>query len=82
MRGVPRESKAIEEAFAVGRAVAPTRGLKSFAIEDAVLVFTSPTGPALDLPGCSGKDLGEAKVRQRHVRLVTAQLLQLTGSGE
>lgn len=86
LREVPRESKAIEEAFAAVRSVAPKRGLKNFAVADAVLVFISltffPLAQRSTFMAALGKDLGETRVRRRHIRLVTAQLLQLTGSGE
>ena len=36
---MPRESRAVEEAFAAVRSVAAKRGLKNFAVPDAVLVF-------------------------------------------
>ena len=83
LRDVPRESKAIEEAFAAVRSVASKRGLKKFAVEDAVLVFISltffPLAQRSTFMTALGKDLGEAKARRRHVRLVTAQLLHLIG---
>ena len=86
LQDVPRESRAVEEAFTAVRSVASKRGLKSFAVEDAVLVFISltffPLAQRSTFMAALGKDLGEARARRRHVRLVTAQLLQLTGPGE
>lgn len=80
---VPRESRAVEEAFSAVRAVAPSRGLKSFAVRDAVLVFISltffPLAQRSTFMAALGTDLGEATARRRHVRLVTAQLLHLVG---
>ncbi len=83
LRDVPRESKAIEEAFTAVRSVARKRDLKSFAVQDAVLVFISltffPLAQRSTFMAALGKDLEEAKARRRHVRLVTAQLLHLIG---
>jgi len=83
LQDVPRESKAIEEAFSVVRSVAPKRGLKSFAVQDAVLVFIAltffPLAQRSTFMAALGKDLEEARVRRRHVRLVTDQLLHLVG---
>jgi len=83
LRNVPRESKAIEEAFTAVRSVAAKRGLKSFPVRDAVLVFISltffPLAQRSTFMAALGKDLGETRARRQHVRLVTSQLLHLIG---
>jgi AcrR family transcriptional regulator len=81
LKGVRRESKAIKEAFAAVRAVAGKRGLKSFEVDDAVLVFVSltffPLAQRSTFMASLGRDLSNAKDRRSHVRLVVGQLLHL-----
>ena len=86
LQGVPRESKAIEDAFAAVRAVAGKRGLKTFKVDDAVLVFVSltffPLAQHSTFMASLDRDLSEANTRRRHVRLAVDQLLCLIGSGQ
>jgi AcrR family transcriptional regulator len=81
----PRPSEAIEEAFAAVRRVAHKRGLKSFEVEDAVLLFLSLTVFPLSQDSTpmesTGRDLSDPKARRRHVRFAVDQLLHLIGSG-
>jgi TetR/AcrR family transcriptional regulator len=83
LRGVPRESRAIEEAFEMVLSVADKRGLKAFSVADAVLVFISLTFSPLTqrstFMASLERDLDESKVRRAHVRLTVDQLLHLTG---
>jgi TetR/AcrR family transcriptional regulator len=83
LRGVPRESRAIEEAFEAVLSAAERRGLKAFSVADAVLVFVSLTFSPLTqrstFMASLERDLGEPKVRRAHVRLTVDQLLHLTG---
>jgi TetR/AcrR family transcriptional regulator len=81
-----RESKAIEEAFAAVRAVASKRGLKAFAVGDAVLVFVcltfSPLAQRATFMAALGRNLNDTKERRQHVRLVVDQLLGVVGEGQ
>jgi TetR/AcrR family transcriptional regulator len=83
LRGVPRESRAIEEAFEAVLSVADKRGLKAFSVADAVLVFVSLTFSPLTqrstFMASLERDLDEPKARRAHVRLTVDQLLHLTG---
>lgn len=81
LREAPRDSRAIEDAFQALRAVAPERGLRTFDVSDAVLLFISltfsPLAQRSTFIASLGRDLEDSKVRRRHVRLVTSQLLHL-----
>jgi TetR/AcrR family transcriptional regulator len=83
LRSVPRESKAIEEAFEAVRSVAAERQSRAFSVADAVLVFVSLTFSPLTqrstFMASLGRDLSEPKTRRAHVRLTVDQLLHLTG---
>jgi TetR/AcrR family transcriptional regulator len=83
LRSVPRESKAIEEAFEAVRSIAPHRDLKPFDVQEAVLVFVSltffPLAQRSTFMASLGRKLEDAGTRQRHVELVVAQLLSLVG---
>ncbi len=83
LRSVPRESKAIEQAFEAVRLVAAARQLKPFSVADAVLVFVSLTFSPLTqrstFMASLERDLSEPKTRRAHVRLTVDQLLHLTG---
>jgi TetR/AcrR family transcriptional regulator len=83
LRSVPRESRAIEEAFEAVLSVAGERGSKAFSVADAVLVFVSLTFSPLTqrstFMASLERDLNEPKVRRAHVRLTVDQLLHLTG---
>jgi AcrR family transcriptional regulator len=81
LRDVPRESKAIEEAFEAVRSAAIKRGLRSFDVQEAVLVFVSltffPAAQRSTFLASLGMNLKDASTRQQHVELVVAQLLCL-----
>jgi AcrR family transcriptional regulator len=83
LRGVPRASKAIEEAFETVRSVADDRGLRPFDVKEAVLVFVSltffPMAQRSTFMASLERDLGDATVRQQHVELVVGQLLCVIG---
>jgi len=83
LRSVPRESKAIEEAFEAVQSVATERESKAFSVADAVLVFVSLTFSPLTqratFMASLERDLSEPKTRRAHVRLSVDQLLHLTG---
>jgi len=78
LRGAPRDSHAIEDAFGGLRAVARKRGLRAFRVADAVLLFVSLTFSPLTqrttFMASLGHDLDDPKVRRRHVKLVAEQL--------
>lgn len=81
LRSVPRESKAIEEAFESVRSAASDRGLRTFDVQEAVLVFVSltffPATHQSTFMASIGKDLEDASTRRQHVELVVTQLLCL-----
>lgn len=83
LKEVPRESKAIEEAFGTVRAVAAKRDLKPFTVVDAVLVFVSltfsPLAQRATFMSSLGCDLSDARERRKHVRLVVDQVLHVLG---
>lgn len=84
LRDVPRESKAIAEAFATVRAIADARGLDRFSVDDAVLVFVSltfyPANQRATFMAALGRDLTKPATRKRHVELVVDQVLHLMGA--
>jgi TetR/AcrR family transcriptional regulator len=84
LRSVPRESKALEEAFAAVRSVAAGRGLQPFDVQGAVLVFVSltffPLAQRSTFMASLGRNLEEGATRRQHVELVVTQLLCLVES--
>src|SRR5919197_3874267 len=78
MRATPRASRAIQDAFAAARAAARRRGLRSFSVEDAVLLFVSltfsPLAQTATFMASLGRDLTDRATRRRHERFVVAQL--------
>lgn len=79
LQGVPRASKALEEAFEAVRAIADERGLRPFDVKEAVLVFVSltffPSAQRSTFMASLERDLDDAAARRRHVELVVSQLL-------
>ena len=74
-------STAMRDAFSALRTVAPSRGLRPFEIDDAVLICVSLTFSVLALRSTFlaslGRDLDDRAARHRHVALVVSQLLHL-----
>jgi hypothetical protein len=66
------------------RAIAVERSLRSFDVDDAVLVLVSLTFSPLSqestFMAALGRDLRDAAVRRQHIRLVVGQMLQLVGA--
>ncbi len=83
LAAVPRESKAIEEAFAAVRAISRKRGLNSFAVNEAVLVFVSltffPLAQRSTFMASLGIDPSSEDGCRRLSRLTVDQLLHLIG---
>jgi AcrR family transcriptional regulator len=81
LRLAQREATAMREALAAVRAVARKRSLRSFDVDDAVLVLVSLTFSPLSqqstFMAALGRDLSDATVRRQHIRLVVGQMLQL-----
>lgn len=79
----PRQAQAIEDAFAAVRAVAGKRGLASFDVEDAVLLFVAltfyPLVQSTTMAVSVGRDFSSPRARRRHARFVVEQLLHLIG---
>jgi AcrR family transcriptional regulator len=84
LRRAQREATAIHEALAAVRAIAGERSLRSFDVDDAVLVLVSLTFSPLSQQStfmvALGRDLRDAAVRRQHIRLVLRQMLQLLGA--
>ena len=83
LRKAKREAGAMREALAAVRAVARDRSLRRFDVDDALLVLVSLTFSPLSqqstFMAALDRDLADAAVRRRHVRLVVQQMLQLLG---
>jgi TetR/AcrR family transcriptional regulator len=86
LRRAEREATAMHAALAAVRAVAGERSLCSFDVDDAVLVLVSLTFSPLSqqstFMAALGRDLSDAAVRSRHIRLVVEQMLQLLGAAD
>ena len=84
LRLAQRESTAMREALAAVRGIAGKRSLRSFDVDDAVLVLVSLTFSPLTqqstFMAALGRDLRDAVVRGRHIRLVVGQMLRLLGA--
>jgi AcrR family transcriptional regulator len=86
LRATSRASTAMHDTFTRLRAVARRRGLRSFDVDDAVLVYVSltfaPVAHRSTFTFVKHRDLSDAAVRRRHVKLVVAQMMQLlAGTG-
>jgi TetR/AcrR family transcriptional regulator len=81
LRVAARDSRAMTEAFEALRAVAPSRGVRRFKVDDAVMLFVSLTFSPLTqratFLSALERDLENASVRRRHVAFVVDQLLHL-----
>src|SRR2546423_12158023 len=79
LHATPRESHALTDAFGALRAVAGRRGVGSFKVEDALVLFVSLTFSPLTqrstFMASLGRDLGDPAALRRHVALVVDQLL-------
>ena len=76
-------STAMLDAFGAVRRVAPSRGLRPFAVEDAILVFIALTFAPMSLRNTLmtslGRDLAASAARRRQVDLAVDQLMHLLG---
>jgi AcrR family transcriptional regulator len=79
-----RKSTALSDAFSRVRSVARERGLASFRVEDAVLLFISLTFSPLahrrTFLTSLGRDLTEPLTRRRHVKFAVEQMMRLFGA--
>lgn len=79
-----RNSTALSDAFSRVRSVARERGLASFRVDDAVLLFISLTFSPLAHRNTFlvslGRDLAEPKVRKRHIKFASEQMMHLFGA--
>src|SRR4051794_16813957 len=79
-----REATAMRDALAAVRAVARKRSLRSFDVDDAVLLLVSLTFSPLSqqstFMAALARDLRDAAVRRQHVELVVQQMLHLLGA--
>jgi AcrR family transcriptional regulator len=80
-----RNSTALTDAFSRVKAVARRRGLRSFHVEDAVLLFISltfsPIANRNTFLASLGRDLSDPQVRKRHVKLAVGQLMHFLVAG-
>jgi TetR/AcrR family transcriptional regulator len=81
LSGASRESQAMTRAFTGLRDLAPSRGVRAFAVDDALMLFVSLTFSPLTqratFLAALGRDLRDPAVRVRHVAFVVDQLLHL-----
>ena len=83
LQATPRESHAITEVFEALSGVAGKRGVGSFRVEDAVMLFVSLTFSPLTqrstFMAALGRNLDDPTTLRQHVALVVDQLLHLVG---
>jgi AcrR family transcriptional regulator len=81
LRAARRNSTALTDAFSAVKDVAKKRGLRSFAVEDAVLLWVSLTYAPLASRNtflvALKRDLNVGRTRRRHVRLAADQMMFL-----
>lgn len=86
LRKAHRNSNALERAFTALRAVSRRRGLRAFAVADAVLLWVSltyaPIAHQRTVLVAIGRGLTDAGTRRRHVRLAADQMLFLLAGEE
>lgn len=79
-----RNSTALTDAFSRVRSVARQRGIGSFRVDDAVLLFISLTFAPLahrhTFLVSLGRDLSQPQVRKRHLKLAVDQMMHLLGA--
>jgi AcrR family transcriptional regulator len=85
LRTVSRSSTAIEDAFRAVRRVAPDRGVGSFRVQEAVLLFIALTFAPFSfrrtLMPAVGRDIGSERGRREQARMAADQLIGLIGRG-
>jgi AcrR family transcriptional regulator len=83
LRSARRQTTAMQDAFSDLRAVARRRGLRPFDVDDAVLLFIALTFAPLahqsTLMSAMQRDLRDASVRRKHIKLVVQQMMRLLG---
>jgi AcrR family transcriptional regulator len=76
-----RNSTALTDAFIRVKAVARRRGLRSFRVEDAVLLFVvltfAPLSQQRTLLVALERDLADPQTRKRHVKFAVEQMMHL-----
>jgi AcrR family transcriptional regulator len=81
LRAATRSSDAMQRTFGALRAVADRRGLRAFAVEDAVLLFVTltyaPAAHRTTMLAGVGRELDTAAGRSHHVELVADQMMRL-----
>jgi AcrR family transcriptional regulator len=84
LKEVNQGSTALSDAFTQVRSVARQRGLASFPVEDAVLLFISlafsPLTQQHTFLATLGRDLGDPAVRRRHIKMAVDQMMHLLGA--
>ena len=79
-----RSSTALADAFSKVRSIARQRGLASFRVDDAVLLFISLTFSPLahrhTFLTSLGHDLTEPPTRRRHIKFAVEQMMHLFGA--
>jgi AcrR family transcriptional regulator len=83
LKGANQGSTALSDAFGQVRSVARQRGLASFQVDDAVLLFISLTFSPLTQQhtflATLGRDLSDPQVRKRHIKMAVDQMMHLLG---
>lgn len=81
LRSATGDSTAMRDAFGALRAAGRTRGLAAFDVDEATLLFVSltfaPLAHRATLMAALERDLSDAAVRCKHVKLVVDQLMAL-----
>lgn len=81
LRAAERSSTALTDAFTAVRAAGPRRGVRRFAVADAVLLWVAlayaPLANRATLLVALERDLADPATRRRHVRLAVDQLMLL-----
>jgi hypothetical protein len=84
LRAARRDSRALTDSFQALRDLAPTRGVRAFDVQDAVMLFVSLTFSPLTqratFLAALERDLSDPGTRRAHVALVSDQLLHLVAA--
>jgi AcrR family transcriptional regulator len=84
LRAATGNNTALQDAFTQVKSVARRRGLASFQVEDAVLLFISltflPMAQQHTFLASLERDLSDPRVRKRHIKLAVDQMMHLFGA--
>lgn len=84
LRAATGNNTALQDAFTQVKSVARRRGLASFQVDDAVLLFISLTFSPMTQQhtflASLERDLSDLQVRKRHIKLAVDQMMHLFGA--